>query len=117
MEHNVIDTPGDIATSHLQCPENFFVNNRVIKVITVERPCNKGQVYVACGLSEKFHFSCPTIFVPSLYEAIKCTNNPAVELLFIPRTLRICEIGDSIKVINDINMEDYCFIAECYNIH
>ena len=88
-----------------------------MQVITVECPCTKDQIYVACGLSEEFHFSCPTIFVQSLYEAIKCTNNPAVELLFIPHTLRLCEIDDSIKEINDINMEDNCFIAECYNIH
>jgi hypothetical protein len=117
-EHTIItDTPGDNATSHLKSPDNFFAKNRVMQLITVEHPCTERQGYVASGLSEKCHFSCPKIVVPSLFEAIKHTNNPAVKLLFIPSTVRLCEIAGSIKVINDINMEDNWFINECYNIH
>lgn len=50
-------------------------------------------------LSAKLHFSSPSFFIPSLYEAIRCTNIPDVVLIFVPQSESLCNIDGSIKVL------------------
>jgi hypothetical protein len=121
LEHivNDSDESQDASTSSKErlSPENFFSNNKVVRLIAVERTLTTGQVYVASGLNMKFHFSSPTVLLTSLYEAIQCTNNPKVELTFVPRTVTLCNIEGSIKVMNNIEFEDSSIHEECRDIH
>jgi len=63
-------TPVSPSTSSGSC-SNFFQDNIVSRIVAVERPKNGAQLYVADGLSTKYHFSCPTYMLPSLVAAIQ----------------------------------------------
>ena len=54
---------------------HFFDENKVTKLLAIERPHKSGQIYVATGLKAQYHFSCPTAFIPSLFNAIQKSNN------------------------------------------
>lgn len=64
---------------------HFFDNNKVSKLITIERLHKSAQIYLAIGLRTKYHFSCPTFFLASLYNVMKLSNNGYLTILFIPR--------------------------------
>jgi hypothetical protein len=74
----------------------YFNEYTVEKIIIVERPLDKCQIYVAAGLGHKYHFSCPTTQVPTLINIIKHKHNSDINLLFIPRS---CELYHSNELI------------------
>jgi hypothetical protein len=75
----------------------------VTTLIAIERPKEKGQYYVADGLSSKYHFSCPTIFLPYLFKVIQCKNNGDLQMLFIPRSVHFFN-GKNVTVANDLDL-------------
>jgi hypothetical protein len=85
-----------------ESPSNLFDNSNVTKVIAVERPrSTNAQLYIAHGLSTKFHFSCLTALIPTLTEAIREYNNKEVELLFVPSCTDLLD-DNSMTVLNTI---------------
>jgi hypothetical protein len=80
---------------------NVFGCNRIVQLVAVERPKTRGQVYVADGLRTKYHFSCPTCFLPSLIKSIQQSNNNELKIVFIPRTTDFF-MSDTISICNDI---------------
>lgn len=101
-----------------QDPDKFFIDNQVVPMIAVKRTSHSaGQVYIASGLSTKFHFSSPTASIPSLFEAIQCTNNPNVELIFVPRTATVCHVKGIMKVFNNVDFKDPSFLHQLHVIH
>lgn len=87
---------------------HFFDKNRVSRMIAVERPKSYGQMYIADGLRMKYHFSCPTVFIPSLLSSIQSINNRDVLLLFIPRSNNYFKC-ENVFVINNISIpSDFC---------
>jgi hypothetical protein len=70
-------------------------------VLAIERPHKSGQMYIATGLKAKYHFSCPTVCIPSLLSAIQKSNNKDVALLFIPRSTQKF-VDSKVTVINDV---------------
>lgn len=81
---------------------NYFDYCNVIRMVVIERPRDKFQLYVSEDLGEQFHFSCPTASVPRLYHSIKAKNFKDLKLLFIPRT---CEeyVSEKLFVCNHWN--------------
>jgi hypothetical protein len=72
LEHSFgISKDGNDKSSKRLTPENFFTDNNVLRLIVVEHTLKKGQVYIASGLRKKFHFSAPTILIPSTVDAIR----------------------------------------------
>jgi hypothetical protein len=81
---------------------NFFGNSKVSRIIAVERPQSKNaQLYIAHGLSTKFHFSCLMALLPSLMEAIEHYNNKDMKLLFVPCHTDLLN-DNSMTVINNV---------------
>lgn len=98
-------------------PEIFFQKNKVTRIIAVERPSVKGQVYVAAGLRNKYHFSCPTNFLPDLIGVIKRINNAKCEFTFVPRIVKKYRKERSIIVLNDIDLSKDISNDECNDIN
>jgi len=94
------------STSH------FFEGNMVVALLAIERPYNSGQLYIAEGLSRKYHFSCPTQFLPSLVNIIQEANNPKLNLLFIPRSTE-CFKSEKITVCNDVTIPPTICHKDC----
>ena len=103
-------------TSDSTCVENYFLSNRVERLIAVERPSQRPQIYVASGLRNKYHFSCPTIFLPELLETIQRVHNPLVELLFVPRTVGSFTLQNCLHVLNNIDEREDNFNNQCEEI-
>jgi len=81
----------------------FFQENKVSRIIAVERPKDGAQLYVADGLSTKYHFSCPTKMLPSLVGAIHQNNNKDVILLFVPRSTTFFN-KECMTVLNNVSI-------------
>jgi len=80
---------------------NYLNDNKVTTILAIERPQGRGQLYIAEGLSTKYHFSCPTMFLPSLVKTIQqSNNNEDLQLIFIPRSTKLFK-GKGITVYND----------------
>jgi hypothetical protein len=89
MEH----TPLCRKTSDSNCVESFFIHNKVLRIIAVERPLLHSQIYVASGLKERYHFSCLTMFLPELFEST--LDSCAMEPLLWLRYGHICSLSYS----------------------
>jgi hypothetical protein len=87
-------------------PQDFFEHNKVIRLLAVERPSLKAQVYVASGLRSKFHFSCPTSFLPFLCDIIRQKNNNQMGLVFVPRSTSVSSSQYGLNVINGISTSE-----------
>jgi hypothetical protein len=111
------DASGDSASSNTSSHQKYFFNNTIQRLIAIERPSTRGQVYVASGLRTRYHFSCPTMLLPELYDSIRCINNPAIELIFIPRTTCKYELEGCLKVVNDIDLDKHDVPENCNEIH
>jgi hypothetical protein len=74
-------------------------------MIAIEQPKLNAQLYICPGLRTKYHFSCPTALLPSLFNAIQGNNNGDLRLLFIPWSMALFNCNDLI-VINDIAIPD-----------
>jgi hypothetical protein len=68
------------------------------------------------GLRKKFHFSAPTILIPSLVKAICDGNNPDVDFVFVPCSANLCTIDGVVQVINNVDFLDNNVIKECGDI-
>jgi len=99
LESKPVDTESNSTSQH------FFDINKVLHILAIERPHDRGQLYIADGLSSRYHFSCPTHFLPSLIKAIQQSNNKELNLLFIPRSTYIFR-SDRISVINNVPIPD-----------
>ena len=102
-------------TASMLCPD-FFQKNKVSRLIVIERPNESDQVYIADGLRQKYHFSCLTTYVPSLFEEIRAQNNNKLELLFIPRSLTYFK-NDAITVFNELSIGNAFGHEESMNVH
>lgn len=82
----------------------FFQDRMVTRLIVVEYPHTLCQLYVTENLQKNYHFSCPTVRIPSLFHAIRSKNNINLELLFIPRKCKHY-VSKTISVHNGIKEE------------
>jgi hypothetical protein len=82
---------------------HFFDDHNVISILAIKRPHDSGQLYIAEGLSTKYHFSCPTAFLPSLVHSIQQLNNKDSKLLFIPRSMGSYK-SNGITIYNDVSI-------------
>jgi hypothetical protein len=81
----------------------FFQDRMVTRLVVIERPHTSCQLYVAEDLPRQhYHFSCPTVTIPFLYQAIRSQNNIDLELLFIPRKCKHYT-SETISVYNGID--------------
>jgi hypothetical protein len=88
------------------CEQDNFDGKKVHHLLAVERPSDKAQIYVASGLRLKYHFSCPTSFLPSLFHLVQQKNNSNLDLIFIPCTTSVSEPTMGLSVINGISVSD-----------
>jgi hypothetical protein len=89
-------------TSPMLCP-NFFDKNKVSRILAIKRPNESVQIHVADGLHRKYHFSCLTRYVPSLFEEIRARNNNNLQILFIPHVLKYFK-NEVITIFNDLSI-------------
>ena len=119
QHHSIVileDLPKNATKSGSTCIENYFSTMKVQRLIAVERPSQRAQIYVAYGLRNKYHFTCPTMFLPELLESIQRVHNPQVELLFVPRMVHSFHLQDCLHVLNDIDFVEQSFNNHCKEI-
>lgn len=94
----------------------FFHKNKVSRLLVIERPKESNQVYIADGLHRKYHFSCLTSYVPSLFKEIEGQKNNELQLLFIPRSVNYFK-NDAITVFNGLSIDNTFFGDDPTTIH
>lgn len=112
--HSDVDSTESISDHDIEREKELCNGQKIHRLLAVERPSDKAQVYIASGLRLKYHFSCPTSFLPSLFQLVQRNSDSDLELMFIPRSTSISKLNIGLSVINGIPVSDM-INAECVN--
>ena len=101
-----IESTESMSNKDRGCEHELCNGKKIHRLLAVERPSDKAQIYIASGLRLKYHFSCPTSFLPSLCHLVQQKNNSDLDLIFIPCSTSIIRPTIGLSVINGISVAD-----------
>jgi hypothetical protein len=110
--HSDVDSTESTSDHDIEREKELCNGQKIHRLLAVERPSDKAQVYIASGLRLKYHFSCPTSFLPSLFQLVQRNSDGNLDLMFIPSSTSISKPNIGLSVINGIPVSDM-INAEC----